>query len=55
MKSQLNLLFEANMELELIQIDYYRVGFGISRHLFIPSNLIEREGDFARTKNKQKI
>ena len=51
MKGQLNSIFEFNMELELIEVDCDGVRFGISRHLFIPSNLIEKTGDFIRTRN----
>ena len=51
MKGQFNPIFEFNVEFELIQVDCNGVRFGISRHLFIPSNLIEKTRDLIRTRN----
>ena len=54
MKGQLNSLFEVNAQPELIQVDCYGWLFGILRHFSIPSNLIEKIGDFAWNKNNEK-
>ncbi len=54
MKNQLNSVSEVNLKPELIQIDYYGVVFGIFCHFLIPSNLIEKTGDFAKTENQGK-
>ena len=54
MKGQFNSILEVNMELELIQIDCDGMGLAIFRHFFIPSNLIEKTGDFVRTENNAK-
>ncbi len=54
MKGQLNFIFEVNMEPELIQVDCYGVVFCILGHFSIPSNLIEKTGDFASNKNNGK-
>jgi len=53
MKGQLDSVFESNMELELIEVDGDRMRFGILRHFLIPSNLIEKRGDFLRSENNE--
>ena len=41
MKSQLNLLLEIDVKLELIQVDGNGVNFSIFRHFFISSKLLK--------------
>jgi hypothetical protein len=55
MKGQLKSLFEVDMELELIQIDRYRVAFGVFSHLSTPSHLIEKTAILLRVKMIKKI
>ena len=50
MKGQRNFIFYINMELELIQVDYYWV-FYIFRHYFILSNPFEKARDFTKDRD----
>jgi len=51
MKRQYNSIFEIYMEPELIQVDGYGMVLGIFHHFSIPSNPIEKTGDFLRAEN----
>jgi hypothetical protein len=39
------------MELELVEVNCNGVSFRTFRHFFTPQNLIEKTGDFIRTRN----
>ena len=54
MKGQGHLVFKMDMELEFGEVDSYGV-VDIFSHYFIPSNLIEKTGDFPKSgKNEKK-
>ena len=51
MKGEFDSLLELDVELELVQIDSDWAVFGIFRHLFIHSKLIEKTRDLIRAEN----
>ena len=55
MKGKLDSLLEADMELKLIQVDYYGVVFSIFRHLIALSHVIEMTAILLRGKMIEKM